>query len=63
MTVHDTGRDLLNLGVIPLDDMSPETAIVKSMWALCNSSNTIDLIDVMKQSIFYEISSMSPLVP
>ena len=62
MTVYDTGRDLLNLGVIPLDDMSPETAIVKSMWTLRNSSNTIDLIDMMKQNLFHEISSISPLV-
>jgi len=62
MTVYDTGRDLLNLGVIPLDDISPETAIVKSMWALRNSLNTIDLIDVMKQNLFYEISSISPLI-
>jgi glutamyl-tRNA(Gln) amidotransferase subunit D len=62
MTVYDTGRDLLNLGVIPLEDMSSETAIVKSMWALNNSSNTIDLVEIMKRNIFHEISSISPLV-
>ncbi len=62
MTVYDTGRDLLNLGVIPLSDMSPETAIVKSMWALSNSLNTIDLIDLMKQNLSHEISSISPLI-
>ncbi|MFH1327641.1 MAG: Glu-tRNA(Gln) amidotransferase subunit GatD, partial [Candidatus Bathyarchaeota archaeon] len=32
MTVYDTGRDLLNIGVIPLQDILPETALVKMMW-------------------------------
>ena len=34
MNVYDTGRDLLSFGVVPLDDMFPETALVKLMWAL-----------------------------
>lgn len=62
MTVYDTGRDLLNLGVVPLEDMSSETALVKSMWALSNSSNLKDLIDIMKINISDEISLISPLV-
>ncbi len=37
MTVYDSGRDLLSLGVIPLDDMLPETAMVKMMWVLGNA--------------------------
>ncbi|MEM3618286.1 MAG: Glu-tRNA(Gln) amidotransferase subunit GatD [Candidatus Bathyarchaeia archaeon] len=32
MNVYDTGRDLLALGVIPLEDMLAETATVKLMW-------------------------------
>jgi len=32
MNVYDQGRDLLALGVIPLEDMLPETAVVKLMW-------------------------------
>jgi glutamyl-tRNA(Gln) amidotransferase subunit D len=32
MNVYDSGRDLQALGVIPLDDMLPETALVKLMW-------------------------------
>jgi glutamyl-tRNA(Gln) amidotransferase subunit D len=62
LTIYDTGRDLLNLGIVPLDDMSSETAVVKSMWALGNSSNINDLIDMMKMNISNEISSISPLV-
>ncbi|MGE5188102.1 MAG: Glu-tRNA(Gln) amidotransferase subunit GatD, partial [Betaproteobacteria bacterium] len=34
MNVYDTGRDLLSFGVVPLEDMFPETALVKLMWAL-----------------------------
>jgi glutamyl-tRNA(Gln) amidotransferase subunit D len=62
MTVYDTGRDLLDLGIIPLSDMSSETAVVKAMWALSNSSNATDLIEVMKISLSHEISNTSPLI-
>jgi len=39
MTVYESGRDLLNLGVTPLYDMIPETALVKAMWAAGASSD------------------------
>ena len=38
MTVYETGRDLLRLGVIPLEDMLAETAFVKLSWLLANYS-------------------------
>jgi glutamyl-tRNA(Gln) amidotransferase subunit D len=62
MTVYDTGRDLLDLGVIPLSDMSSETALVKAMWALSNSSNMKELVEIMKINLSNEISSTSPLI-
>jgi len=34
MNVYYRGRDLLEIGVIPLEDMLPETALVKLMWVL-----------------------------
>jgi len=34
MNVYDVGRDLQNIGVIPLEDMFPETAFVKMSWVL-----------------------------
>jgi len=34
MHVYDTGRDLLSRGVVPCEDMFPETALVKLMWVL-----------------------------
>jgi glutamyl-tRNA(Gln) amidotransferase subunit D len=36
LTVYDTGRDLLNIGVIPLSNTTSETALVKAMWCLGN---------------------------
>ncbi len=34
MNVYSTGRDLLQMGVLPADDMLPEVAYVKMMWIL-----------------------------
>jgi len=42
MTVYESGRDLLDLGIIPLENMIPEVALVKAMWAMGNSTiNTL----------------------
>jgi len=37
--VYDTGRDLLDAGVLEGEDMLPGTAMVKVMWALANSED------------------------
>ncbi len=34
LRVYDTGRDLLRIGVVPLEDMLSETAYVKATWIL-----------------------------
>jgi glutamyl-tRNA(Gln) amidotransferase subunit D len=61
MTVYDTGRDLLKIGVIPLSDMLPETALVKAMWAIANSKDREHSKQIMLQSIDNEITSAIPL--
>jgi glutamyl-tRNA(Gln) amidotransferase subunit D len=58
MTVYDTGRDLLDIGVIPLSDTISETATVKAMWALANSK---DAKKVMQENLAGEISESIPL--
>jgi glutamyl-tRNA(Gln) amidotransferase subunit D len=58
MTVYDTGRDLLDIGVVPLSDMISETATVKAMWALANSK---DAKKVMQEELANEISSSIPI--
>ncbi|WP_201293071.1 Glu-tRNA(Gln) amidotransferase subunit GatD [Halobacterium bonnevillei] len=37
--VYDTGRDLLDAGVVEGEDMLPGTAKVKLLWALANTEN------------------------
>ncbi len=59
MNVYDTGRDLLSFGVIPLDDMFPETALVKLMWALGQTINPKEAIILLKTDIAGEYSPRS----
>jgi len=54
MTVYDSGRDLLDLGVIPLENMIPETALVKAMWAYGNTKNSDEIKVLMLKNIASE---------
>ena len=56
MTVYESGRDLLDLGIIPLSNMIPETALVKAMWALGNSQSISEMKDLMLENIASEFS-------
>jgi glutamyl-tRNA(Gln) amidotransferase subunit D len=56
MNVYDTGRDLLGLGVIPADDMFPETALVKLMWTLGQTSNPEEAKRLFKTNVAREFS-------
>jgi glutamyl-tRNA(Gln) amidotransferase subunit D len=61
MTVYDTGRDLLDIGVIPLSDMISETATVKAMWALANSKDVEAAKKIMQENLANEISDIIPI--
>ena len=54
MTVYESGRDLLDLGITPLENMTPETSLVKAMWALGNSKNTDEMKSLMLENIASE---------
>jgi glutamyl-tRNA(Gln) amidotransferase subunit D len=56
MNVYDTGRDLLSFGVVPLDDMFPETGLVKLMWALGQTSHAEEAKNLLKTNIAGEFS-------
>jgi glutamyl-tRNA(Gln) amidotransferase subunit D len=56
MNVYDTGRDLLTLGVIPLEDMFPETALVKLMWVLGQTRDPEEAKKLLKTNIAGEFS-------
>jgi glutamyl-tRNA(Gln) amidotransferase subunit D len=56
MNVYDTGRDLLGFGVVPLEDMFPETGLVKLMWALGQTEDPKEAIKLLKTNIAGEYS-------
>jgi len=56
MNVYDTGRDLLAIGVLPLEDMLPETALVKLMWVLGQTTNVEEAKTLLTKNIANEIS-------
>jgi len=57
MTVYESGRDLLNLGIIPLENMIPEVALVKAMWTIGNSQNVEEVKKIMLQNIASELTN------
>jgi L-asparaginase/archaeal Glu-tRNAGln amidotransferase subunit D len=60
--VYRRGRELLSLGVVPLEDMLPEAAYAKMSWALANFKRE-DVPAVLRAPYAYEISPRSdPLV-
>ena len=56
--VYDTGRDLLDAGVIEGEDMLPGTAKVKLMWSLANT-DTEDVAETMRTPLAGEITEQS----
>ncbi len=57
MNVYDTGRDLLTIGVLPLEDMLPETALVKLMWVFGQTTDNEEAKTLLTRNINHEISS------
>ncbi len=56
MNVYSTGRDLIDAGVIPLDNMLAETAMVKAMYILGNYPDSFP--ELMKTNLRGEIESI-----
>ena len=61
LNVYDTGRDLITAGVIPLEDMLPETAYVKMMWVLGQTSDLGDVERMMRTDLRGEITERREL--
>jgi glutamyl-tRNA(Gln) amidotransferase subunit D len=57
MNVYDSGRDLLALGVVPLEDMLSETALVKLMWASAQTKDQKKAAELLKTNLAGELSS------
>lgn len=56
MNVYNAGRDLQALGIIPLEDMLPETALVKLMWVLGQTKDLDEGKKLLKTNIAGELS-------
>jgi glutamyl-tRNA(Gln) amidotransferase subunit D len=61
MNVYSTGRDLLKIGVLPLDDMLAETALVKMMWAFGQEKDPEKVSKLMVTNIANELSDRRSL--
>ena len=59
MNVYRSGVELLSLGVISCEDMLPETALVKLMWALANSKDSEAAKDLLLTPLVGEIDMRS----
>jgi len=56
MNVYDTGMDLQAMGVTPLGDMLPETALVKAMWVFGQTKDPEKAKGLLIKNIAGEIS-------
>jgi glutamyl-tRNA(Gln) amidotransferase subunit D len=60
MFVYDTGRDLMAKGVIPLENMLPETAYIKLGWAFGQTSDLEEVKKIMLTPINSDITPREP---
>jgi glutamyl-tRNA(Gln) amidotransferase subunit D len=56
LNVYDAGRDLVRAGVVPLEDMLAETALVKAMWTLGNYATVADVRAKMLENLLGEMT-------
>ena len=62
MNVYVTGRDLLNIGVVPLEDMISETALVKLMWILGHTRSIDKIREAMLNPVAGEITPRTSIM-
>ncbi|MDP2207570.1 MAG: Glu-tRNA(Gln) amidotransferase subunit GatD [Bacteroidota bacterium] len=60
MYVYDTGRDMMELGVIPGANMLPEVGYMKLGWALGQTNDLEKVRDIMMTPIAGEITEREP---
>jgi glutamyl-tRNA(Gln) amidotransferase subunit D len=60
MYVYDTGRDMMELGVVPMANMLPEVAYVKLGWALGQTGDLARVREIMHTPIAGEITDREP---
>ena len=60
MYVYDTGRDMMELGVVPAANMLPEVAYVKLAWTLGQTNDLAEVQKIMLTPIAGEITEREP---
>jgi len=60
MYVYDTGRDIMEMGVVPAANMLPEVAYVKLCWALGQTDDLKEVEKIMMTPIAGEITEREP---
>jgi len=60
MYVYDTGRDMMEKGVIPLANMLPEAAYMKLGWALGQTDDPAKVKEIMLTPVNGEITDREP---
>jgi len=60
MYVYDTGRDLLDIGVVPLDNMLPETALMKLSWVLGRTDDHDEVLRRMRTPVNHDMTAREP---
>lgn len=60
MFVYDTGRDMLALGIVPLENMLPEAAYIKLGWALGQTDDPEKVKEIMLSPVNGEITKREP---
>jgi len=60
MYVYETGRDMMDLGVIPAENMLPEVAYIKLGWALGQTDDLDKVKEIMLSPINDEITEREP---
>ncbi|MBM4394339.1 MAG: Glu-tRNA(Gln) amidotransferase subunit GatD [Deltaproteobacteria bacterium] len=60
MYVYDTGRDLMELGIVPAGNMLPEVALMKLGWTLAHTTDREEVKRLMLTSVAGEITEREP---
>ncbi len=60
MYVYETGREIMELGVLPAANMTPEVAYVKLGWALGQSQDRAEVARLMLTPVCGEITEREP---
>jgi glutamyl-tRNA(Gln) amidotransferase subunit D len=60
MYVYETGREMMDLGVVPLGNMLPEVAFIKLSWALGRTQDRDEVRRIMLERVGDEITDREP---